>query len=179
MPVTAEEVRGVFARLEEQEQDKKEMYHQVGKAIVNLSIIEEFMADLFVTLSRPMTQTKAADMFYESQNLNHKIKLVDYAMMRSEFEYGKKYWPALSAQISKQKFVRNTAAHASIGYTQQKRGERWRISLTTQELNKKHRAQVLEIDDMKVAANELNDMRSQMHKMLIQALRHIGPETED
>jgi len=171
-----EGLRKYFKRLDETERDKSDMYHEVGKAIVNLSVIEEYMAGIFVTLSGPMKEAEAATLFYESQNIAHKIKLVGYALMRSGWTKGASEWPSLSAKIGKQKFVRNMAAHASLGFTQTKEAKGWKVMLTNQELDRKHKRTELEITDMKTAADELDELRRVMQKFLIRALRHVGPQ---
>lgn len=173
---SSDTVRQWLESFKQHEREKDEMYLEVGKAIVNLSVIEEYMASVFVILSRPMAEDAAAAMFYESQNMAHKLKLVGYAVMRTDWAAGKRDWPTLSAKIGKQRFVRNLAAHASMGFTLEKDGKRWRLSLATQELDKKHKRTELKIADMKASADELDDLRRLIQEFLIRTLRHLGPE---
>jgi hypothetical protein len=44
------------------------------------------------------------------------LKLLDYAVMKSDWSAGKKKWPSLCAKIAKQKWIRNAAAHSSLGF---------------------------------------------------------------
>lgn len=148
------------------------MYLQVGRAIVTLSEIKEYLAEMFVLLSKPMSEAQAAKMFYEVQNIAHKIKLLDYAVMRSSWKDGHAKWAKLSARISKQKFVRNVAAHASLEFKQDKENKGWRISLGTQARDNEHRKTDFEIQDVKAAADELVDIHSSIRKLLMQFAKH-------
>jgi hypothetical protein len=175
----ADALRRIAKIQEEQERDRTEMFLQVGRAIVTLSEIEEYMAEIFMVLSEPMSNRDSAAIFYEVQNLSHKLKLVGYAVTKRCWPDGQKRWPELSGRILAQKFVRNVAAHASLEFKQQKgEAKTWRVMLGTQAMDKTHKKSEFEIEDMKKAADELQGIQAAVKSFLIHALRHIGP-TDD
>lgn len=160
--------RDFFQSLEESEKDKSKIYREVGRAIVSLSVIEESMAGIFVVLSKPMTESEAGAMFYESQSIPHKLKLVDYALMRTDWSFGIKHWPGLKARIAKQKFIRNDAAHSSLSFKYEKEVRKWFITLRRQEFDKKKGE--LNILDIQAAATDLEDIARSMGNMLAHAI---------
>ena len=170
--------RRIFAEFEQQERDKHDMYLEVGRAIVSLSVIEEFMAAAFVALSKPMAEDQAGAMFYECQNITHKLKLLDYAVMKSEWAAGKEKWPSLSAKIAKQIWMRNDAAHSSLGFRYEKNAKKWHIKLQRQEFDRKKKEKDLEIADVQASAIELQELCGVMRKFVVQTLAYADFKIE-
>jgi hypothetical protein len=169
--------RGIFESFEESQRNKREMYLEVGRAIVSLSIIEEYMAAAFVVLSRPMSEKQAGARFYNSQSINDKLKLLGGAVVKSDWSAGKQKWPPLSAKISSQKWVRNEAAHSSLGFRYEKAARKWHIKLQRQEFDKK-KSPGFEISDVRSAAMDLEELSRIMQKFLIQTITFAESRTE-
>jgi hypothetical protein len=164
-------LREFVQHFEQQQREKDEMYRQIGRAIVSLSVVEELMAAAFVALSAPMVEDQAGAKFYETQNITHKLKLLDYAIMKTEWFEGKKKWPSLSAKIAKQKWIRNAAAHSSLGFRFERDAKKWHVKLTGQEFDRK-RDSTLEIAVIQSAASELEALSRLMQKFLVQTLAY-------
>src|ERR1700730_8680730 len=111
-------------RFAEEREDRREMHLQVGRTIVALSDIEQYLDGLFAILSLPTPPQRSEKMFYNTQSFARRLELVDYAAQRSGETELHEPWENLSARIKMQKVVRNIAAHASIHFRQEKGGGR-------------------------------------------------------
>ena len=105
-------LRQIARDQEEAEKGRREMFLEVGRAIVTLSDIEAFLAELFIYLSDPVSPEQSARTFYGIQNFSQRLELTGYAVVRSLSRENQERWRILSDRIAKQKFIRNVAAHA-------------------------------------------------------------------
>ncbi|ABD88341.1 hypothetical protein [Rhodopseudomonas palustris] len=165
-------VQMMSRRFKEELEDRSEMHLQVGRTIVALSDIEQYLESFFALFSLPMAEEQSSRMFYSKQNFSSKLGLVDYAMLRSAEKELHKPWIELSERIKQQKVVRNLAAHASIHFKSEKGATRSRvvISASSQGGNSKNE---LGIPDVRKAADELEAIKRDMIKFFNRALRVI------
>ncbi|WP_234682999.1 hypothetical protein [Bradyrhizobium monzae] len=84
-------------RFREELQDRSEMHLQVGRTIVALSDIEEYLASFFVIFSLPVPEEESERIFYCHQNFTRKLEIVDYAVLRSAETELRDHWKKLSA----------------------------------------------------------------------------------
>jgi hypothetical protein len=158
-------------RFREEQEDRREMHLQVGRTIVALSDIEQYLASFFVLFSLPIPELKSEKMFYASHHFSRKLELVDYAAKRSPEAELHKPWSEISERIKQQKLIRNIAAHASLYFKQEKGAPRAKALIVGQAVGSKRPE--LGIPDVKKAADELEDIKRALMRFLTPTIRAI------
>jgi hypothetical protein len=160
-------------RFREEMEDRREMHLQVGRTIVALSDIEQYLAAFFAMFSLPVPEVKSEKMFYAAHNFSRKLELVDYAVKRSPETDLHKPWNEISERIKQQKVIRNIAAHASLYFKQEKGAARSKAIISGASVGSGAKALELGIPDVKKAADELEDIKSGLLKFYSPTLRTI------
>ena len=157
--------------LQQQLEDKNELFKQVGRAIVTLSNIENLMAMAFISVTQGMKAAEAAELFYSYQTLDQKFKLVGYAIQQNDLGDEYDAWQTLSRRLQGQRFVRNLVAHQGMTFKQTAGGGRRKIVLSAPWFRKKKSGKELEIPDVKAAADELEAI----HAAMWEFIHHLTP----
>jgi hypothetical protein len=89
--------------------EKKAIHEQVGRAIVELSNAENYLALIFVVLSMPVDMKEAKELFASQGQFERKLKLVNFMVLHQQHELAK--WEHLYAQLNNHRGVRNLIAH--------------------------------------------------------------------
>lgn len=160
-------------RFKEELEDRGEMYLQVGRTIVALSDIEQYLVSFFALFSLPIPEEESERIFYRSQNFNRKLELVDYAVLRSSEAELRDPWNKLSERVKQQKVVRNIAAHASIYFRQERGARRSRAVISASSRDGGGKSRELGIPDVKSAADELEAITRDFRMFLNTAIRVI------
>ena len=162
----------MMQRFREEQEDRREMHLQVGRTIVALSDIEQYLEGMFEMLSLPMPIKQSEKMFYGTQSFTRRLELVDYAASRSTETELHEPWEDLSERIKRQKVVRNIAAHASIHFRQEK-GQRAKALIVAWSQSSKGKMQELGVPDVKKAADELEDIKKTLAKLYSRTIRVV------
>lgn len=111
--MTTEGVRKVAEAMmsaQPSERAKKELYEQVGRAVVGLSNVEMLLAMLFAIITPRQTEDVAA-LFYDQSGLDKRIRLIDF-MAKGELEDDEMVvWSRIRKEILDHKGMRNLIAH--------------------------------------------------------------------
>lgn len=159
--------------LEEQE-DKNELFRQVGRAIVTLSNIENLMAMAFISVTQGMTAAEAGEFFYGQQTFEQKFKLVGYAIQQNDWGDEFAAWEVLSKRLQEQKLVRNLVAHQGMHFKQSGSSGKRKVILTAPWFKKKGRGKELELLDVKTAADKLESIHAEMWEFI----KGLTPQTD-
>lgn len=92
------------------EKAKRELYEQVGRAVVGLSNLEMLLAMLFAIIT-PRETSDVADFFYDQNGLEKRIRLIDFMAKGELTEAEMKTWQKVRQGILEHKGVRNLVAH--------------------------------------------------------------------
>jgi hypothetical protein len=160
-------------RFREEQQDRNEMHLQVGRTIVSLSDIEQYLESFFALFSLPMQEEESRRIFYGTRNFSQKLELVDYAVFRSGEKELHDPWNKLSERIKQQKVVRNLAAHASVYFKQERGTPRSRAVISASSHGGSGKSKELGIPDVKRAADELEAIKHDLIKFLSSTIRVI------
>lgn len=90
---------------------KRELLTEVGRAVVNLSIVENCCANLAYQASFPRADMKVADMFFAIAGFEKRLQFADLMMELFAEEANKKRWEAITGELNKHRGIRNFLAH--------------------------------------------------------------------
>jgi hypothetical protein len=137
--------------------NRDELYWQVGRALVSLSELEQYLAEVFIYLNGAIPEEHSAKLFYGAEGFADKVRLIDIAVLKECSEGARTGWAHISRQITRHRFLRNIAAHSSVRFIQEETPDR-RISLVNQARNKwsSSKKRSLEIQDFGKTLNQLD-----------------------
>jgi hypothetical protein len=91
--------------------ERREVFEEVGRAIVHLSDIENLLASLFHVLVRPKAPSPSMELFYDQGTFDKKMKLVDFIFHLRGSKKELERWKKISAQLDAHRSARNLIAH--------------------------------------------------------------------
>jgi hypothetical protein len=91
--------------------EKREVFEQVGRAIVHLSDIENLLASIFHSLVLPKAPSPSMELFYDQGGFEKKMKLVDYIFHLEGSKEELERWKKIAAELEEHRPVRNLIAH--------------------------------------------------------------------
>lgn len=92
------------------QQVKRELYEQVGRAIVELSGVEMLLAILFAIIT-PREVPDVATLFWDQNGLEKRIRLIDFMAKGELNDREMSDWQHIRNEIMQHKGVRNLVAH--------------------------------------------------------------------
>jgi hypothetical protein len=93
------------------ELEKKELHEQAGRAIVELSSVENLLALIFCILSIPVGIELSKEMFASQGAFEKKLKLVDFIVKRANYPHEEALWVEIYKELNNHRGVRNLIAH--------------------------------------------------------------------
>lgn len=92
------------------EQAKRALYEEVGRAVVGLSGIEMLLAMLFAIIT-PREVPDVATLFWDQNGLEKRIRLIDFMAKGELSDDEMKLWKRIREETLRHKGVRNLIAH--------------------------------------------------------------------
>lgn len=94
--------------------ETRELLHEVGRAIVHLSNIEELLAMVFAVLSVPVATEVATELFHDQGAFDKKLKLTNYMVLHRGRSHELTSWAAVYSRLQNHRGVRNLIAHQGL-----------------------------------------------------------------
>ncbi|MBR0789561.1 hypothetical protein JQ631_10815 [Bradyrhizobium manausense] len=94
--------------------EKKELYSEAGRAIIELSNAENLLAAIFCIVSNPVPYETAKEMFASQFSFERKLKLVDFMVTRANHPEEIAAWQAIYKDLKAHKAVRNLIARQGL-----------------------------------------------------------------
>lgn len=91
--------------------ERRQVFEEVGRAIVHLSDIENLLASIFHSLVRPKAPSPSMKIFYDQGGFEKKMKLVDYIFHLEGSKEELERWKNIAAKLEEHRVVRNLIAH--------------------------------------------------------------------
>lgn len=143
--------------------EKRELYEQVGRAIVKLSDIEMLLAMVFVIIT-PRKPEDAAAIFYEQQSLERRLSLVDFMAKGELTDKEMVTWQGINSEIRTHKGLRNLIAHQRMFVGQPNHVGEVQVSLVPPWLKKGGKE--LNISEIRRTADALNKIHGDLWKFI-------------
>lgn len=142
------------------EPEKRELYQQVGRAIVELSNAENLLAVIFCVLSLPVSLETAKEMFASQGGFEKKLRFVNFMVLRANRSKEVETWKEIYKELNTHRGVRNLIAHQRmiVSYS----GETPSVDVSLTPLFYKDEGKVLRTSEIKATADELASIKGKL-----------------
>jgi hypothetical protein len=93
------------------EREKAELYQHAGRAVVELSTAENYLAVIFCILSVPVPIEDAKKMFASQGGFERRLMLVNFMVLRTNHPNEMEVWGKIFKELNTHRGVRNLIAH--------------------------------------------------------------------
>lgn len=146
------------------ETEKKEVFEQAGRAVIELSNAENLLALIFCVISFPVTIDDAKAMFASQGSLERKLKLVNFMIHHADRSKEVELWSEIYKELNTHRGVRNLVAHQRMMVTFSPDNPAADVSLNPLFYSGKGRK--LRASDIKATADELEQINSKLWKLV-------------
>lgn len=147
------------------EREKVELYQQAGRAVVELSNAENYLALIFCFLSVPVPIDDAKAIFSSQVSFERKTKLVNFMVARANKEKDIEVWTKIYKELNTHRGVRNLIAHQRLFIEMSADAPFVEASLYP--LFHNSRGKRVKTADIKSTADELSSINSRLYKFLV------------
>jgi hypothetical protein len=91
--------------------ESRQVFEEVGRAIVHLSDIENLLASIFHSLVLLKAPSPSMEIFYDQGGFEKKMKLVDYIFHLEGSKEELERWKKIAAELEEHRAARNLIAH--------------------------------------------------------------------
>ncbi|MGJ5178798.1 hypothetical protein ACQR16_27770 [Bradyrhizobium oligotrophicum] len=146
------------------ETEKKEVYEQAGRSIIELSNAENLLAVIFCILAVPVSIEEAKKMFASQGSLDRKAQLVNFMILHANKPEEVALWSEIYKEFNTHKGMRNLIAH-----------QRMMVTLSTETpladvllmpLFHSSKGKPLRVFDIKSTADELEKVNAKLWKLV-------------
>jgi hypothetical protein len=146
------------------ETEKKEVYEQAGRAIIELSNAENLLAMIFCILGLPVSIDEAKKVFALQGSLDRKSQLVNFMVLHANEPSEIKLWNQIYKELNTHRGVRNLVAHQRMMVSYSSGTPIADVALTPLLHSRKGKA--LRVSDIKSTADELNKVNAGLWKLV-------------
>ena len=146
--------------------ERREVFEEVGRAIVHLSDIENLLASLFHALVLPKAPSPSMELFYDQGTFEKKMKLVDFIFHLEGSKEELERWRKIAAQLDAHRGARNLIAHYGMYVDSPDRNGRVDVLLHPPWLKGKpeNKKPYLRLAEIRATASALDKIRADLAK---------------
>ena len=146
------------------EEEKREVYEQAGRAVIELSNAENLLVVIFCIVSGPVPIEAAKEMFASQGSFDRKSKLVDFMIQHADKPKEMALWKEVYKELNTHRGVRNLIAHQRMIISYNPDTPKADVALTPLFHSRKGRR--LRAADIKSTADELKDVNAKLWKLV-------------
>lgn len=95
--------------------EKRELFEEIGRAIVHLSDIESWLIAIAYHVSSPLAGMKVPEMFYAIVGFEKRLQFADVVVEIEARKDEKARWRAIVSELKHHRQIRNFIAHNAMG----------------------------------------------------------------
>jgi hypothetical protein len=162
--------------------EKGEIFAEVGRAIVNLSDIENWISSIYHEYCNPLSTSQSMPVFYEQAGFDRKLKLADLIVRLKAEKKHKEKWIKIIAGLDEHRLIRNLIAHYGIVVdTFTKDRPQAYLQPPWLKLNKsgKHTGKILQLAEIRATASALERIKGELGDFWRELQDYWYPQEDD
>jgi len=146
--------------------ETKELLHEVGRAIVHLSVIENMMSMVFAVLSVPVQTDIATELFHDQGGFEKKLKLTNFMILHGGRPREIARWRPIFSQLQTHRGVRNIIAHQGMFRAPPNERGQLDVSLRPPWFKKNTKGKYLKASEIRATGDALDKIRSDIWELV-------------